>query len=376
MHHAHSAGSLSAEGATAAQINWPPRPSHGNRVLGEHLPLLVLVGAYCAAGYVAQWLFGLPDKMGNVWFETTFLVYPLLAVVSLPFAFAAHRWSVRDEQGRWIAGIDGWRLAALGRRTRFVTAERLASVAVAVLIIPLFLNTYGSWKGMIPDLHPFAFDPALTSLDRSLHMGHDPWQQLQPVIGHPMITRMIDVLYILWLPLNAGMIVWQGWSPRRELRKRFFLSYVLIYMLLGTAAAIALSAAGPCYYAAVTGGPSPYQPLMDYLGALDATQPLFAIRVQHTLWQNYASGSNMPFVGISAMPSVHVGVAVLFALMGWRTARWLGGLLTAYAAVVMVGSVHLGWHYAVDGYASVAGTLAIWWAVDATLRRRDQTRRQ
>jgi hypothetical protein len=179
---------------------------------------------------------------------------------------------------------------------------------------------------------------------------------------------VIDVLYILWLPLNAGMIIWQGWSPRRDVRRRFFLTYVLVYILLGTAAAIALSAAGPCYYAGVTDDPSPYRPLMDYLKGLDATQPLIAVRVQHTLWENYASGSNMPFVGISAMPSVHVAVAVLFAITGWQTARWLGWLLTGYAAVILVGSVHLGWHYAVDGYAGMAGALGIWTVVGIFLR--------
>ena len=32
-------------------------------------------------------------------------------------------------------------------------------------------------------------------------------------------------------------------------------------------------------------------------------------------------------------------------------------------AVLFIGSVHLGWHYAVDGYVAIVGTAAIWWAV-------------
>jgi hypothetical protein len=149
---------------------------------------------------------------------------------------------------------------------------------------------------------------------------------------------------------------------------------LLIYILLGTAGAIALSAAGPCYYHAVTGQSSPYAPLMQYLAALDAEQPIIALRVQQTLWENYARSLNLPFVGISAIPSVHVAVAVLFAILGWRTSRWLGWVLTWYAGVVLVGSVHLGWHYAVDGYVSIAGALAIWGLVGALLGRRQQVR--
>jgi hypothetical protein len=191
---------------------------------------------------------------------------------------------------------------------------------------------------------------------------------LHPLLGHPAVTRTVDVLYILWLPLNAAVLIWQGWSRGSE-RSRFFLSYVLVYILLGTAAAIVLPAAGPCYYQSVTGEQSPYAPLMAYLTGLDAEQPLIALRVQRTLWENYITGGNMPFVGISAMPSVHVAVAVLFVLLGRRTSPWLGLAFAVHAAVVLVGSVHLGWHYAVDGYVSIVATLAIWWAVGALLSR-------
>ncbi|MBA3259714.1 MAG: phosphatase PAP2 family protein [Gemmatimonadales bacterium] len=331
--------------------------------------LLLLILVYGAAGYLVEALADLPGRMNNVWYETTFLVYPLLVLWGSPFAFAAHRWAIRDSNGRWIPGLAGWRAAANGPATGFLTPSRVAWVAVAALLMPLFLNTYGSWKGMLPALRPFSFDQAISEVDRALHFGRLPWEHLQPLLGRPAITRTIDVLYILWLPLNASVLVWQGWSGKHELKARFFLSYVLIYIVLGTGMAIALSSAGPCYYSAVTGQPSPYAPLLDYLGTLDAGQPLIAVRIQRTLWENYASGFGMPFVGISAMPSVHVAVAVLFALVGWRTATWLGWLLTVYALVVLVGSIHLGWHYAVDGYVSIVGGLAIWAAVGAVRTR-------
>jgi hypothetical protein len=39
------------------------------------------------------------------------------------------------------------------------------------------------------------------------------------------------------------------------------------------------------------------------------------------------------------------------------------------AAVILVGSVHLGWHYAIDGYAAIVGTLVIWCGVGKMIRR-------
>ncbi|MCH8197830.1 MAG: hypothetical protein IH904_07085, partial [Proteobacteria bacterium] len=46
-----------------------------------------------------------------------------------------------------------------------------------------------------------------------------------------------------------------------------------------------------------------------------------------------------------------------------------GIVLTAYAVIIFIGSVHLGWHYAIDGYAGIAGTWLIWKFAGQMLRR-------
>ena len=60
------------------------------------------------------------------------------------------------------------------------------------------------------------------------------------------------------------------------------------------------------------------------------------------------------------MPSMHVSVAFLFALFGWHVSRWLGIVATIYCVVILLGSVHLGYHYAVDGYVAIVATFIIW----------------
>src|SRR3546814_5985014 len=59
------------------------------------------------------------------------------------------------------------------------------------------------------------------------------------------------------------------------------------------------------------------------------------------------------------MPSVHNGLAALFAIAAFRLWRPLGWVVAAYAALIWVGSIHLGWHYAIDGMVSIAMTFAI-----------------
>jgi hypothetical protein len=66
--------------------------------------------------------------------------------------------------------------------------------------------------------------------------------------------------------------------------------------------------------------------------------------------------------GISAMPSLHVGVALFAVLVAFRQSRrvWVRGIAVAYLAVIYVGSIHLGWHYASDGLVAGAGMAVIW----------------
>jgi membrane-associated phospholipid phosphatase len=68
--------------------------------------------------------------------------------------------------------------------------------------------------------------------------------------------------------------------------------------------------------------------------------------------------------GISAMPSMHIATATIFVLAARRTA-WLVPAVTFWA-MTFIGSVYLGYHYAVD--APVAAVVAaLCWAASARL---------
>ena len=48
------------------------------------------------------------------------------------------------------------------------------------------------------------------------------------------------------------------------------------------------------------------------------------------------------------------------ALVGWARHPLAGAVLATYAGVILIGSVVLGWHYAIDGYVGGVMAVGIW----------------
>lgn len=243
---------------------------------------------------------------------------------------------------------------------RIFTYERIIGSAIVYLTIPVFLSIFSNVKQLIPAINPFAWDTTFMRLDYVLHGGNHPWILLQKFLGNPFATKVIDYFYVSWFLSLFTSLIWMGWSKRRRLRARFFTSFVLVWVLVGIIMATVFSSAGPCYYSKVTSGVNFYGPLMSYLDAIHENGFLFARKFQRGLWEAYSGNVILLFGGISAMPSVHVATAVLYAIVGWRINRALGAVLIIYAIIIQVGSVLLGWHYAIDGYVGAVLTGMIW----------------
>jgi hypothetical protein len=231
----------------------------------------------------------------------------------------------------------------------------------AVAAMMLFNKAVLESKPAIPVIHPFDWDTRLAAIDRALHFGVDPWRLLQPLLGSDVATFAISTIYCFWFLALFGLWFYFAFAGRMsELRTRFFLAYMIAWWIGGGLIAFAFSSAGPCYYGYLSLGPDPFAPLMSHLADVNTRLPVWALDAQKVLWDGYAGASVRP-LGISAFPSMHNAMAVIFALAGMRLSRTLGCLLWLNAAVILIGSVHLGWHYAVDGYAAILLALAAWW---------------
>lgn len=256
--------------------------------------------------------------------------------------------------------------AEIGRRikTDLLTVDRIANALPLLVIMPAFFNSFTLIKSAMPTLAPYKWDVALEAADRWVHGGVAPWQLLQPLLGYPTITHIVNFGYVMWFFVVWLAIVWQVFNNRdQRTRTQFFGTMMLSWILIGGVGAYLFSSAGPCYFGRVTGLPDPYAPLMAYLNEASTRSKIFALTAQEMLWSYYTDGNIGLGGGISAMPSMHVAMAVLLFLVGRRTHWTLGVLGLLFVVVIQIGSVHLAWHYAIDGYVGGAATVAIWWAV-------------
>ena len=249
-------------------------------------------------------------------------------------------------------------LREMARRWRLYDRFILALPAVLALII--FWPSFSAFKSAIPAFQAFAFDPIFIRWDEAIH-GQDAWRLIHPIVGYPIVSFILNGVYHVWLMLlYIGMLPVLGWIEQRAIRMQFLVATLLCWVLLGTVGAILTSSVGPCFYEFFYGDDR-FRPLMNYLAQADRVYPLMALDVQESLLAWAAEGGNGVGRGISAMPSMHLSIACLFAILGWRVSKAWGIAGTIFLILILVGSVHLGYHYAIDGYAAIVATMGIWW---------------
>lgn len=336
----------------------------------EHMPILLLILLHLLSGYALQAWLDQPIMNMALSYEVVNLFVVLFAVCFL----SGHAlWSLPKVP----EGESAFKFIYHDLKTVWLTPQRLLGYAIVHLCLPFFMSTFQCIKIAIPAVVPFSWDVAFHDWDVALHGGRMPWEWLQ-FLGGDGPTLWLNVAYNLWFFVLFGLVVWQGFSMNRALRFRFLFSFLVIFIIGGNLLAMALASVGPCFWGLELGQPDPYGPLMERLHAtngrfLEANGVdgvhLWSMDVQQQLWAVYDTSTFETVGGISAMPSMHVASATLFACLGWAHSKPLGVLLTAFAVIIQIGSVHLGWHYAVDGYIGASLTLAVWFGVGWVMKK-------
>jgi hypothetical protein len=224
---------------------------------------------------------------------------------------------------------------------------RIVFAVLAVQLMGIQAACFASLKAAIPSVNPFWLDPYLMRFEAAL-FGKQPWQIAYSLFGPA--AGFFDAAYTVWVPIQIVSIFSLLLIKPSPEKSQAIISFMLAWLIIGVFAAAALSSAGPIFYDRLYG-------THDFAG-LPLAGAHNTARESAMLWASHKSGVLKVGSGISAMPSMHVALALWFALVLRKT--FLRHIAWAYVPIVWIGSVLLGWHYVIDGLVGLLAMLAIW----------------
>ncbi len=240
----------------------------------------------------------------------------------------------------------------------------LINIISATAALILTTTSFTVHKGAAIGAAGYHYDAALIAWDRMIFAGNDAWTLTHRLIPSETVTQWIDFLYHpAFFPMLIGYLLCINLQGLQTLRQTYMISYLASFVIIGMVSAGALHSAGPLFDGVIFGDGSTFNPLIDRLRAqFDAgsgPQTSTLIRA-YLINLNQADEIKMG-AGISAMPSMHIVLAFLWVFPAWHIHRFLGLFMTLYGMVIWFGSVHLGWHYFVDGLVALIMISAIWY---------------
>jgi hypothetical protein len=230
--------------------------------------------------------------------------------------------------------------------TLIADAPRLAPFATGAVLAALHWAAIMWLKGLLPLSVGYWADPQLANFDFGL-FGTDPWRIMHQAFW--WAGPVIDRAYMTWAIVTFATLSVIVALPEGRRKSQALVAY----FLTGAICALfqyALPSAGPIFFEAMGHGPR------------FAELPIapWAETARDYLWQDYLRIGGDIGAGISAMPSGHVALSAWMAFVLRSFVPKLAPLGFVYFAVILIGSVYLGWHYAVDGVVAFVIAVFAW----------------
>jgi hypothetical protein len=240
-----------------------------------------------------------------------------------------------------------------------IRSKRASVLAVVMAFVGtlLFHGGFTLVKTSMPYIAPFFADPMLADWDKLLHGGRDAWEIAHQIGAHlPMDWLVLFYLEVWVWPAICLPVIIAALDTDSDRVRRTMILYMLAWVLLGNVVALSGMSVGPVFY----------DRLLDTARFDGLTQALLNsegrnfVDIQDFLWLSYTENEQVLGSGISAFPSVHVGIAAVTAIYLFERSRLLAPFGLAFLVIILFLSVYTGYHYALDGYASIFLIGAAW----------------
>jgi membrane-associated phospholipid phosphatase len=216
---------------------------------------------------------------------------------------------------------------------------------------------YVMLRDLLPTLRPDSVDAALLAIDVAA-LGAPPALWLERY-NHELAVEWFSFFYLSYFALCAGYMLAVLWLMRPGRHTTEFVIGSIIVYCVGQLGYIAVPAYGPVRHLA----------------------PEFAGPVQGGLFWGWIQATVASYGALKdVFPSVHTAASAWFAIFAWRQAsrdrRWTWpARATAFAAAnIVISTLFLRWHYAVDVVAGLA-LAALADALSRRLSRLEEERR-
>lgn len=301
------------------------------RNAGFRLDLSPAYAPYCLAVYAGTMLF---------W-----------SVLYLAFLIACEDLRVKREEHVSLS------LPEVTRRVlaHFAMGRMLLEVFIAVALFHAVTVIHTNLQQRIPEVNSQVYDTTFAWLDSALCLGADPVAVLAQtrLLAEPLVARFFDLVYVSWYFVKLPLVAYFLLTSCRRRAQAFLFAFLQMWI---------------AHIAMVLAWPS--------LGPVFVTPDLFAElnlpaahAIQETVWAGYSESLAHPeqyrvfmYEGMSAFPSLHVGLVGLYALFLSGSRRWVVWFAWVYVLLILAGSCVTGWHYLVDGIAGI-GMAAVAWFV-------------
>jgi hypothetical protein len=243
------------------------------------------------------------------------------------------------------------------RRRRWppLPSDLLHAGRAAVVLLPV-LATHFVLKSFTHVLNRRVWDPELSALDRSVHLGVEPARFLVALFDHATFLAALDVFYSVayyGIVVGSTALLISLLPPRRRLA--FTTAFMLVFMA-GSALYLALPSWGPVFV-----WPDDFEAALSHMPN--------TVTVQRTLFAEISAIVSRPdgdlvirYGSVAAFPSLHIAVVTLFAAACRSLSRTWFAFSVGVVVLMLVGSVLTGYHFLIDGYAGILLALGAWWA--------------
>lgn len=299
------------------------------------------------------------------------IMISIVAVVYLACAWFwtfARLWSKNsgDLWARYKATI-----AQLDKMTRHYLEGQIFTHGLIALCIYFLLNFFFIYKSLISQIHYYSWDPVFAVWDKAVHFGHYPHVFLQSMAELSWVRIFFDKVYMLWFPVMYIFIGYNMFFDNNVFRRmRFFWVFALSWVLMGSIGATVFSSVGPVFYHTFYPDLADlYQDMHVYLMA-NAGELKIATQLRGFLLHWTQDTSKIHLNAISAMPSMHIAMCWLAVLYSWHIHKALAAFSLFFCLSVFLSAVYFGFHYAIDGYVSIAAISLLWWGLGKGLKKR------